>query len=44
MATHHHHLSTDLATALISLSAVRRVAWALLPAGLIWLAVWWALS
>jgi hypothetical protein len=44
MAAHHHHLSTDLATALMSLSAVRRVAWALVPAGMIWLAVLWALA
>jgi hypothetical protein len=44
MATHHHHLSSDLATALISLSAVRRVAWALVPIAVIWLAVLWALA
>lgn len=44
MATHHHHLSTDLATTLMSLSAAKRVAWALVPVGMIWLAVLWALS
>ncbi len=44
MATHHHHLSTDLATALMSLSAARRAAWALVPAGMVWLAVLWALA
>jgi hypothetical protein len=44
MATHHHHLSSDLATALMSLSAAKRVLLALVPAVAIWLAVWWALG
>jgi hypothetical protein len=45
MATHHHHhLSSDLATALMSCSARRRVAWALVPIATIWLAVLWALA
>ena len=41
---HHHHLSSDLATALMSFSAAKRVAWALVPVAMVWLAVLWALS
>jgi hypothetical protein len=44
MATHHHHLSSDLATALMSFSAPKRIAWALVPIAAVWLAVLWALT
>ena len=44
MATHHHHLSSDLATALLSFSAGKRIVWALVPIAAIWLAVLWALA
>jgi hypothetical protein len=42
--THHPEASGDLGTRLMAMSAPRRMVWAAALVGVLWLAVWWALS